>query len=247
MGVDRLAIFQCCDLCAVLPRDFEALRQFAISWLDSSDPGNCVSRIPSPYFVGTNIWLGAALLHFGVSGDKFGAAFSCWPGDWIADLQTAIGTGSSRDISFLRGMENCARRDIRCSSAISAGLGTLWNFCDAELSAGLEQNSRGRPIARTAPLPDALPALFLVALAALAGCCFRFLYGLRNRDDRAGLDLPARNSQASFSEPRLILGQAQRSDVLRYLGESLVAGNDGRSLSCSASRRLRQLTARLWT
>ena len=71
MGVDRLAIFQCCDLCAVLLRDLEALRQFAISWLDSSDPGNCVSRILSPYFVGTNIWLGAALLHFGVSGDKF--------------------------------------------------------------------------------------------------------------------------------------------------------------------------------
>ena len=91
-------------------------------------------------------------------------------------------------------MENCARRDIRCSSAISAGLGTLWNFCDAELSAGLEQNSRGRPIARTAPLPDALPALFLVALAALAGCCFRFLYGLRNRG--------ARDRHPMLAEPR---------------------------------------------
>src|SRR5437667_10192023 len=66
MGADRVAIFQYCDLRAVLLRDLDALRQFAISWLDSSDPGNCVSRIPSPYFVGTNIWLGAALLHFGV-------------------------------------------------------------------------------------------------------------------------------------------------------------------------------------
>src|SRR5438876_7736494 len=101
MGVDRLAIFQCCDLCAVLLRDLEALRQFAILWLDGSDPSDGVSRILSPYFVGTNIGLGAALLHSGISGDKFCAAFSCWPGDWIADLQTAIVTGSSRDISFL--------------------------------------------------------------------------------------------------------------------------------------------------
>ncbi len=103
-------------------------------------------------------------------------------------------TGSSRDISFLRGMENCARRDIRCGSAISAGLGTLWNFCDAELSARLEQNSQCRTIARTASLPDALPALFLLALAALAGCCFRFLYGLRNRG--------ARDRHPMLAEPR---------------------------------------------
>ena len=71
MGVDRLAIFQCCDLCAVLLRDLEALRQFAILWLDGSDPSDGVSRILSPYFVGTNIGLGAALLHSGISGDKF--------------------------------------------------------------------------------------------------------------------------------------------------------------------------------
>ena len=194
MGVDRLAIFQCCDLCAVLLRDLEALRQFAILWLDGSDPSDGVSRILSPYFVGTNIGLGAALLHFGISGGKFRAPFSCRPGNWIADLQTAIGIGSGCDISFFRRMENCARRDIRRSSAISAGLGTLWNFCDAELSAGLEQNSQCRTIARTASLPDALPALFLLALAALAGCCFRFLYGLRNRG--------ARDRHPMLAEPR---------------------------------------------
>src|SRR2546427_12688158 len=85
------------------------------------------------------------------------------------------------DISFSRRMDNCPWRDIRRSSAISAGLGTLWNFCDAKLSAGLEQNSQCRTIARSASLPDALPALFLLALGAVAGCCFRFLYGLRNR------------------------------------------------------------------
>src|SRR5437016_13647642 len=101
MGVDRLAIFQCCDLCAVLLRDLEALRQFAILWLDGSDPSDGVSRILSPYFVGTNIGLGAVLLHSGISGDKFRAAFSFLPGAWIADLKIAIGTGVSLDIPVL--------------------------------------------------------------------------------------------------------------------------------------------------
>src|SRR4029077_7215091 len=203
LGPCHVVAHQRRDLRPLLLRHLEDPRQLAIPKMDGFPPRHRISRLLSLHRLGTDLRPRAGLLHRRLPGPALESPLLGWNLSGLPGLQTARRPGGRCSFSSGTRVKSGCRRASRRRRATCRRMALLRDARHGGLLPPPRACERGVRDARTASLPDALPARLLGHARSVAALRVRTLPRHRDRGPRGHsrlLEKP-RSSEPSLLGP----------------------------------------------